>query len=461
MKIPQLRRSLALPQPRIPTPVVMEPVTGPPPLTYHDARREDEAVPFALRVAAAVSWRVILVCVALYGLVRLLEITRSVMIPVAVALLLTSLVMPVAVFLNHKLRFPRALAALVTVFGSLALVGGLLYIAGNQLFLGVQELGGQVNTGVGQVQEWLENGPLQMGGQQLSATIAQAQAWVRSNSQALTSGALAGAVTAGEFVAGTIMMLFAMFFFIADGDRIWAWCVRLAPRETRTPIHEAGRRGWISLSSYVKTQVVVAATDAVLIAAGAAALGLPLAVPLGLIIFFAAAVPLVGAVVSGVLAVLLALVVKGVGSALIMLAIVLAVQQFEGNVLHPILMSKAVSLHPLATLLGVAVGSYTFGIAGALFAVPVMAVGNTVILYLNGHDKFPMLAREGSILTDSPKDLGADKVTEAEGDLAAEPPIPESKRIGDISPEHLGVEQATADAQAAAIEKGMDDTRDA
>ncbi|WP_284305657.1 AI-2E family transporter [Mobilicoccus caccae] len=392
---------------RVPRPEQVQPVSGPPPIALNDPRRADDAVPFGLRVAAGVSWRVLLVAAALYLLGQIIGRTSTVVIPVAVALLLTSLLMPAAVFLNHKLRFPRALAAITTLLGALAILIGLLYFAGNQVVVGVSQLSGQVEQGVNQIQNWLRDGPL--AGPQISQAIDQGRNWVQSNAGPLTSGAVSGAVTAGNLVVATIMALFAIFFFLSDGDRMWAWFVRLAPKEIRSPIHEAGRRGWVTLSSYVKTQVIVAAVDAVLIGLGAFLLGLPLVVPLALIVFFSAAIPVVGAVVSGALAVILALVVQGPLIALAMMGVVLAVQQIEGNLLQPILMSKAVSLHPLATILGVAVGSYLFGIVGALFAVPVLAVTNTVVLYLNGHDKFPMLDQNASVLTNSAKELTGDK----------------------------------------------------
>lgn len=429
---------------------------GPPPISFRDSRRADEAIPFGLRVAAGLSWRVIVIAVALYGLGRVIALTSSVVIPVAVALLLTSLAMPLAVFFNHKLRFPRALAALATLIIGLGSVGGLLYVAGNQVLSGFQDLSGQAMEGLSQVQGWLSTGPL--AGAQLDHAVAQAQAWLENNVGTLTSGAVAGAVTAGNLAVGTIMTLFAVFFFLSDGDRMWSWCVRLAPKDVRTPIHEAGRRGWVTLSSYVKTQVIVAAADGVFITLGAWLLDLPLAIPLGLIVFFSASIPIVGAVVSGALAVLLALVVQGPLVALAMMAVVIGVQQIESNLLQPILMSKAVSLHPLATLLGVAAGSYLFGIVGALFAVPIMAVTNTVTLYLNGHDKFPMLQSDASVLTTSAKELTGDKkISDAEAAQAE----PESKLLGGVTPERYEEAQRVKDEQAEKISASESDNGDA
>lgn len=448
------RSRLRRPQSSLP-----EPVVGPSPLALSDARRADDAVPFGLRVAAGIGWRVIVLAVVLWGLFRILGATSTVVIPVAVALLLTALLMPVVVFLNHRLNFPRHLASIVAVLGGLAIVVGLMTVAGNQIINGVSELGQQVGAGLNQIQNWLATGPLQLGGEQLNELLTQGRQWLADNSASLTSGALSAGTTAGTMAAGTVIALIVTFFFLAEGDQIWSWLVTLLPKDVRTPVHEAFRRGWVSLGSYVKTQALVAAVDAVLISAGAFFLGLPLIVPLALIIFFASAIPIVGAVVSGALAVILALVVQGLGPALIMLLIVLAVQQIEGNILQPILMSKAVALHPLATLLGVAVGSYLMGIVGALFAVPVMAVLNTVMLYLNGHDKFPMLAENASALTNSPKELGGEKHQSEELEEESKAIADTPKRIGEVNPDYVQEQRAAEDrhAQTAASELPVDD----
>lgn len=406
-------------------------------MQFSDSRRSDDAVPFALRVSAGIAWRLIVLAAALWGLFQILAATSTVVIPVGVAVLFTALLMPLVVLLNRKLHFPRHLAALVALLGGVALVVGLITLAGGQIVTGVSQLGQSVEQGLNQIQYWLANSPLQIGGEQLNEMVGQGRNWVADNSGSLTSGVLSAGTTAGTMAAGTIIALFVTFFFLAEGDRIWSWLVSLLPRDVRTPVHEGFRRGWVSLGSYVKTQALVAGVDAVLISAGAFALGLPLVLPLALIIFFSSAIPIVGAVVSGALAVILALVVKGVVPSLIMLGIVLAVQQIESNVLSPVLMSKAVALHPLATLLGVAVGSYLMGIVGALFAVPVMAVLNTVLLYLNGHDKFPMLAQNASALTNSPSKLSGEKTQSNEQKAEDKEIEAQAKELGDMDPEYV------------------------
>lgn len=429
------------PAPAAPAPPAAA-ATSAQPSPARSAADAQEAIPYGLRVAAGIAWRVIALAILAWGLGHVLAATRTVGIPVAVGLLLTALTMPVMVLLNHRFGLKRHLAAAITTLGGLALVIGLLGLAGNQLVSGFADLRGQIAAGIAQIQDWLANGPFELGSEQINQAITSAERWVSANSSTLTSGAVSAGTTATEFLVGTIIALIVMFFFLAEGDSMWAWFVRLLPKSVQEPVHQGFRRGWVSLGSYVKTQMLVAFIDAFFIALGALIIGLPLIIPLALIIFFASAVPIVGAVVSGALAVVLALVVKGPVYALIMLGIVLAVQQIESHLLQPLLMGKAVSLHPLAVLLGVAVFSFLFGIVGALFAVPVMAVTNTVILYWTGHDKFPMLKEGYSALDHAPKDLVATDEETVDG--------ADHDKVGSVTPQVQRVQEAQEDATLAA-----------
>ncbi|GAB78458.1 Predicted PurR-regulated permease PerM [Austwickia chelonae] len=396
-----------------------------------------ENVPFELRVAAGYAWRLIVIGVALWGLMKILAATTSVVIPLAVAILLTGLLMPMTVFLNHKLGMARHAASAVTMIVFLSVVVGLLSLAGSQLVAGVTDLVRQAGVGVDRVTAWLEQGPLHLGGDQIAQYIQSGRAWLTDNSKTLTTGVLRASDTAKEFFAGALIALISTFFFLAEGDRIWAWTVRLLPGIMRDRVHEAFRRGYVTLGAYAKTQCVVAAVDAVFITIGAWALGLPLLIPMGLIIFFGSFIPIIGAVISASLAVLVAFVVKGPFVALIMLAIILVVQQVEGHILQPVLMSKAVSLHPLAVILGVVLGSFLLGMVGALFSVPFMAVINTVMLYWAGHDMFPGLADGMSAVGNSAKELSGEKNGSDDIEAVEEQAQDSTRYIGDITPEHL------------------------
>ncbi|HEY6737615.1 MAG TPA: AI-2E family transporter, partial [Actinopolymorphaceae bacterium] len=197
-------------------------------------------------------------------------------------------------------------------------------------------------------------------------------------------GALRVGTTVGHVVAGFFLALFATIFFLYQGDKIWAWVVRLFPSGARASADGAGRTAWVSLTAFVRATVLVAFVDAVGITVVALILRVPLALPIGVLVFLSSFIPIVGAVLSGAVAVLVALVAHGPVIALIMLGGVLAVQQLESHILQPLLLGRLVSLHPLAVILAIATGSFLAGIIGALFAVPIVAVVNGVAVYLSG-----------------------------------------------------------------------------
>nr|WP_286189552.1 AI-2E family transporter [Sanguibacter hominis] len=313
------------------------------------------------------------------------------LIPIAVALLFTVLLAPLVKTLQVHLRFPRALAAAVGVIGLIAVIFGLVFIAGRSIVTGFANLSTQASEGLNQAIDWLSTGPLELDVQRLDEAIETATTTIEDNLGTILAGAASVTATVTGVLTGTVIALFCTFFFLLDGRAIWTWVVGLLPRQARQQVHQAGRRGLVTLAAYTRTQILVAAVDATGIGVGAAILGLPLALPLGILVFVGSFIPFVGALVTGAMAVLVALVVKGWVTAVIMLVIVLAVQQIEGNVLQPFLMGHAVALHPVAVLLVVTGGTMYAGIVGALFAVPVAAVLNTVLLFFHGHDKFPDL----------------------------------------------------------------------
>ncbi len=353
--------------------------------------RPPHPVPPAVQAAASWSWRVLVILAAVAAGVWLLAVLKVIVVPVIVALLLTVLLSPLATFLQRRARLPRGVAAGVALVLLLGVVGGLLTLAGRSIARGIVDLWDQAQEGVDTLLASLADGPLELGSSDLDGYVDQLQGALAGSGEQIATGALSVTVTVGHVLAGTLVALFCTLFFLVDGRRIWAWVVGLLPRGSRERVHQAGRRGWVTLGAYTRTQILVAGVDAVGIGLGAVLLQLPLAVPLAVLVFFGSFIPFVGAIVTGTIAVLVALVTQGWVSALIMLLVVLFVQQLEGHVLQPFLMGHAVSLHPVAVLLVVASGSFAAGIIGALFAVPVAAVINTVVLYLHGHDKFPQL----------------------------------------------------------------------
>ncbi|QGK71877.1 AI-2E family transporter [Allosaccharopolyspora coralli] len=342
--------------------------------------REDAAlsVPRVLRVSAAVSWRVLIVLGALYVLGTMMRTLSVVVIPVAVALLLAALLAP-AVLALSRWGVPRALATAVVLVGGLAGVGGVLSFVINAFIQGFPQLQRQVVASLGQIRDALINGPLALSGEQIDGYIEQAQQWLQDNQAQLTSGALSTASTFGQFLTGIVLMLFTLVFFLHDGRGIWSFVIRVVPRQSRPAIDRAGTRGFASLVGYVRATVLVAVVDALGIGLGLGLLGVPLAVPLAALVFLGAFVPIIGAVASGSVAILVALVTQGWIVALVVLGIVLLVQQLEGNVLQPLLLGRAVQLHALAVVLAISAGVVVYGIVGALLSVPLIAVLNSAV----------------------------------------------------------------------------------
>jgi predicted PurR-regulated permease PerM len=343
----------------------------------------DEAVPIGVQVASAWAWRLLLLGVFVYVLVKVLGYFRLLVVPLLLALLVVALIKPVTDALRRA-RVRRAPAALLSLLGVLAVVAGLIALVSTQIASGFPELQRQAEAGLGQVQQWLAGPPLRLSTNDLADYLERAKDSLTARQSTVVNGALAATTTAGHVVTGFFLMLFATFFFLAHGDDIWGWIVRLFPQAARDAVDDASRLGWVTLTSFVRATVIVALVDAIGIGVGAAVLHVPLAVPLGVLVFLSAFIPIVGALFSGAVAVLVALVAQGPVTALIMLGVVLLVQQIESHGLQPFLMGRAVRVHPLAVILAIAAGATVGGIVGALFAVPLIAVGNTVVLALAG-----------------------------------------------------------------------------
>jgi predicted PurR-regulated permease PerM len=346
-----------------------------------------------LQIAASWSWR-ILVVIAAAGLVVLAVQSLSVVvIPLTVAVLLAALLLPFVRALHERLRFPVGVASLVAVVLLILVVGGLLTFAGAAIATGMTDLLNQARSGLDSVIQWLHTGPLHLSDKELNNYLSAAEEAV-TGSGGWLAASIGWAASLGHVLAGILITLFATYFFLAQGHSIAVFVIALMPRAAQEPTYQAARRGWASVTSYVRTQVLVAAIDAIGIAIGALILRLPLVFPLGVLVFLTAFIPVVGAIAAGAVAVLIALVTHGLTVAIIMLVVVIAVQEIEAHLLQPFLMGHAVNLHPLAVLIAVMVGGTVLGIVGALFAVPTMAFANSAVRYYYGYDPLPGLGRE-------------------------------------------------------------------
>ncbi|ACU40844.1 AI-2E family transporter [Actinosynnema mirum] len=369
---------------------------------------ESSKVPPLLRVSAALSWRFVAVVGALYIVSQAVGYMASVMIPVGIALLLAALLSPAVTQLT-RVGVPRGLATGFVLVGGLAVVGGVLTFVITEFSNGLPELQNQVTASLSTIRDWLKDGPLHLSELQLQQYVDQLLETVKANQGEITSGALTTAATVGELLTGLVLALFTLIFFLHDGDGIWRFITRIVPRDVRARADLAGRRGFASLVSYVRATAVVAVVDAVGVGIGLWIVGVPLVVPLAALVFLGAFIPIVGAVITGVVAVLIALVANGPVAAAVVLAILIGVMQLESHVLQPLLLGRAVKLHPLAVVLAISTGLVVAGIAGALLSVPLLAVLNSGIRsLLSDADKHvdPRRVDVDEPQASAPKDLG-------------------------------------------------------
>lgn len=335
-------------------------------------------VPLLLRVSAALSWRFVVVVAALYVVAYVLGFLASIVIPVAIALLLAALLSP-GVAKLVEWRVPRGVATTVMMILGIGVLGGVLTFVISEFSRGLPELQTQVGASLDTIQKWLKDGPAHLSDAQLQNYINEIVRTIKENQAEITSGALTTAATLGEVLTGLLLALFTLIFFLHDGDGIWRFVIRAVPRDVRRRVDVAGRRGFGSLVSYVRATAAVAVVDAVGVGIGLAIIGVPLVVPLSALVFLGAFIPIIGAVFTGAVAVLIALVTNGPIAALVVLAVLIGVMQLESHVLQPLLLGRAVKLHPLAVVIAIAGGLVVGGIAGALLAVPLLAVLNSGI----------------------------------------------------------------------------------
>ena len=377
-------------------------------------------VPWGVDLAAAWAWRFLVIVAAGYLIARVLGFFAVITLPLVVALLIAALVTPVALALN-RVGVPRRLAAAVVVLGGIAFIAALLTFAGQQVAQGASDLADQVVQGLEEIRHWLQTGPLNASDSQINDVIQSAQDAITKQSQ---DGETLSQVTEfgtaiGHVVAGFFIVLFSTFFFLADGERIWAWIVRLAPRAAREHVDGSGRVAWVSLTQFVRATVLVAAVDAIGIMIVAAVLGVPFVMAIGVLVFLGAFVPMIGATIAGTVAILVALVAQGPITALFMLGGVIAVQQLEGHILQPFLMGRFVRVHPLGVIVAIGCGVLVAGIAGALVAVPLAAAGNAVVQHL---------AEDTDIGEDEPDEALEEDIEEVDADA---PPLPPEGRRRD------------------------------
>lgn len=334
-----------------------------------------------LEYLSGLAWRILVIAGVIALAIFLIIQLKIVVIPFVVGMLVTALLYPAVSWLTRK-GMKRGIAVVLSIIVALAVVGGLLFAVAKQVQYAYPSLRDQFVVTLDGARDILSSEPFGLQTEELDAYINDIWGYAQANADVLITGISSAGSTAGHFVTGIFLALFATIFLLLDGKNIWLWTTKLFPRASRERISKAGIEGWHTLISFVKSQIAVAGVDAVGIGLAALLLQVPLAIPIAVVVFFGSFIPVVGAIITGTIAVVLALIFNGWLVAVLMLAAVLLVQLIEGHVLQPFLMGKAVKIHPLAIVFAVAIGSLLAGIPGALFAVPIVAVANTMIASL-------------------------------------------------------------------------------
>ncbi|MHC0434346.1 AI-2E family transporter, partial [Streptomyces sp. O3] len=376
-------------------------------------RRVAIAIPWSIRVAAEAAWRLLVLAAVVWVLMRIISTVQLVVLSFAAALLITALLQPMVARLRGY-GLPHGLATAVTFITGFVVIGLVGWFVVWQVMENIDTLASQIQDGIEELKNWLIDGPLHVTEDQINDVAKNLSDTVGNNARELTEAGLEGVTVLVEFITGMVLAMFSTLFLLYDGKRIWQWTLKLVPAAARPGVAGAGPRAWRTLTAYVRGTVIVALIDAVFIGIGIYFLDVPMAVPLAVFIFLFAFIPIVGAVISGALAVVVALVTQGPGTALLALAVVFAVQQIESHVLQPFILGRAVRVHPLAVVLAVSAGALVAGISGAVVAVPLVAVINTAVGYLRVH------AREEALRA-SPGPHGATVV-------AVAPVLPERSR---------------------------------
>ncbi|HEV8053403.1 MAG TPA: AI-2E family transporter [Candidatus Limnocylindrales bacterium] len=335
-------------------------------------------MPAWLRSAGSISWRLLAVTAAVLAVLYLLAVLRVVVLPVIVALLATTLLLPPVRALKRR-GLPPAAAVAVVMVGAALLLAAVIAAIAPSIAGQADELGTGVQDGIRQVGDVLADRPFNLSEQEIRDRIDEGIDRLRENSGPVTEGVQTGAVLLGEIITGLILTVLLTFFFLKDGEGMWRWITDFAGPDRRRTWDEVGARVFTALGGYVRGIALVGLVDAALIGIALLVIGVPLVVPLMVLTFIAAFLPLIGAFLAGLAAVLIALVFNGLVAALLVLGVIVLVQQIEGHLLYPLLMGRAVHLHPAVIIIALGIGGILAGIVGVFLAVPVAGVISVIL----------------------------------------------------------------------------------
>jgi predicted PurR-regulated permease PerM len=328
-----------------------------------------------------VAVNLILIAIAAIGGLWLLGELRVVVVPVLASLLVATLLMPPTDFLRRR-GLPSALATGLVMLGAVALLAGVVTLIAPAVVDQFGELESSVDEAVNEVVRWLVQGPFDLERKQIDEAVENGLDSLRSNAGGIGKGVLTGASMLVEVIAGLLLMIVLVFFFVHDGRGMWEFGLSMVPRQRRELVDGAGHEVWTAIAGYMRGVALIAVVDAVLIGIALALIGVPLVVPLMVLVFFGAFIPLVGAVASGAIAALVALISNGVVDAALVVGAIVAIQQIEGDLLYPNVVGRMIRLHPVAILLVLTAGTVVAGIVGALLAIPVAAGAWTAVRFV-------------------------------------------------------------------------------
>ena len=350
-----------------------------------DDASEAASVEPLVRKTAAWAWRLLVILTAAVVVLWVSKRLEIIIVPVLLALMISALLVPAVDWMDRR-GLPRGAAVAVVLLGGFAILGGILTFVVSQFIVGLPDLTEQVTHSIDNTRRWLIEGPAHLRSEQIDSAGNAAIQALHNNQAKLTSGALSTAATITELVTGAVLVLFTLIFFLYGGRNIWQYVVKIFPIGVRDRVMEAGSAGYGSLIGYVRATFLVALTDAAGVGTGLAIMSVPLALPLASLVFLGAFIPLIGALISGLLAVVVALLAKGIVYALLTLGLLIVINQLEAHLLQPLVMGRAVSIHPLAVVLAIATGGVLAGIPGALLAVPTVAFLNNAVQVLLAPD---------------------------------------------------------------------------
>ena len=360
--------------PRTPSPHGSSPAPG-----QRRAAHRNAVLSSATASAARWSLRLLVIAAAVVVVGYVVARLWVIVLPVLLGVLLATVLWPATRLLRRVM--PAALAALLSIVAAILVLAGLGTWLAPPVIAQAQQLADALTAAVQDVQGYLTGPPLNLSEDRVNTFVDQAVSVFQGNAQSLAGGVLAGVMTVGSLLLTALLAVVLCFFFLKDGPRFLPWLCGLVGPGPAPHVAEIARRAWHTLGGFIHAQAAVGLVDAAAIGVGLAVLGVPLVLPLSVLIFFGAFIPIVGATVTGALAALVALVSDGLTTALIVVALVVVVQQLEGNVLQPVLVGGALALHPAVVILAVTAGGTLYGIVGAFLAVPVVAVVTDILRY--------------------------------------------------------------------------------